>query len=284
MLHTKDFSDYLVSVRGFSNLTAKQYSQCLCKFNYWLQLSRNYDDERSVSTVDVCEFIAWCRNSGLAPKTVNLHRSALASYYRYCVKFHAFAANPVENTEPMKEPRTLPLCVSMEDVERLLSELPDNYSGVLMRALVLSMCHCGLRAAEVCALTVNSLRGDYIVVQGKGNKMRSVPLSIICRNAFADLMRARAVNHLDKTDKLFVTLDAEHFTRSIVYHRIHNLLSKYTDSSLAHPHALRHTFATYCLMRGVTIPQISAWMGHDSYMTTLRYLSVVGSQKNPFDI
>lgn len=273
------------NVRGYSSKSAQSYGFCLGKFHYWLQLARRYDSETQVSPLDVNEFIAWCRSEcGLKPSSINLHRTALSSYFRYCVRYHAYACNPVDETSPMREPRLLPQCVLMEDVQSVLENCPDTYTGHQLRAIVLAMCHCGLRVQEVCDLRPASLRPGFLLVEGKGSKMRSVPLSSACDAALHQVLRERDKLGFSDVEWLFVNERGQQLSRSAMYHRVHDAFVQFSGKALAHPHALRHTFATFCLVHGMTLPQVSAWLGHSSYATTMRYLSVVGSPKNPFEL
>ena len=285
MLHTQNYLSYMTDVRGFSPLSAKQYGQCLCKFDYWLALSRKYDNEQQITALDINEFMSWCHSvSGLQAKTINLHRTAISSYYTYCQRYHCYTCNPAAETMPMREPHKLPQFIVMDDVERVLASIPaQGYGNCLLRAVILTLCHCGLRAQELCDMTPSSISDKYITVTGKGRKTRMVPCSVGCRAAIATLMRERDKAGYGDLPWLFVSKSGAQMTRSALYHMINDAFAAYCGRSLAHPHALRHTFATYALTHGCTLPQISTWLGHVSYATTMRYLSVTDCSSNPFD-
>lgn len=231
-----------------------------------------------------CRFIAACSAEGLSPCTINTHRAALLSYYTFCVSFKGYPFNPLLEVSSVKEPMKLPEYVPIEDVECVLASLSTNaFRGARAVAMLLVMTHCGLRCSEIIKLRLQDVRTNHFLVFGKGNKQRVVPASRRCLDAISDYLRLRSSVLVAGSDVLFVREDGSSLSRSIVYKIVRAAFAGSAVSHIAHPHALRHTFATICCLHGVPIPRLQRLMGHSSISTTFRYLSVVPDERNPFD-
>lgn len=284
MLHSNEWLSYLSAVRGLSALTVKTYSNSLLKFELWRSTELVGVPEHEVSAYQVSRFISACSSSGLRATTVNLHRSALLSYYSFCCTYKGYSHNPVLEVRPMKTPRLLPEYVPLDHISAVISTLSrDTFRGQRARAIITTLTQCGLRASELIGLRVSDMRDNHFVVFGKGSKQRVVPFSKQVFDELAQLETVMSRRNMRRSEFLFCREDGQPLTRSILYKIIRSSFCGSQSSHAAHPHALRHTFATICCMHGVPIPQLQALMGHSTPATTFRYISVVGSDTNPFD-
>jgi len=281
MLFSTDFYYYMVNVRGFSRLSAETYSQCLDKFSYWMML-RGIAEEKNVSVIDAARFFAWCsKEQNLCAKTINLHRSALISYYSYCCKFGGYTANPFRETDPMKVAKKLPRWITEDVINDVVSRFDaKTFIGARDKVLILLMAHCGLRASEICNLAANDLNYTEVIVHGKGDKWRVVPVSIAIKLALDDYLSFR--NKI-VSPYFFVQYNNKQLTRAALFSIVRRAFANSCPPECCHPHALRHSFATICMLHNVPISSIAHWMGHSSETTTLKYMAVVGANENPFD-
>lgn len=281
MLYTPTFNDYLVNVRGFSPLTAKVYLQCLCKFDYYMQVM-GIPCERDLSELDAARFFVFCsKEQGLQAKTINLHRSALTSYYAFCVKFHCYPCNPFAETEPMREAKKLPHWIDEDTIKSVIGRFQSNtLQDTRDKFIILLLSHCGLRSGEVCNLRVEDVNSSEVIVHGKGNKMRVVPISAAVREAWQAYMKFRVGI---VSPFLLLCADNSQLTHSAVYKLVRRAFINDCPSEDCHPHALRHSFATICMLHNVPISNIAHLMGHASEATTLKYFAVIGKDQNPFD-
>lgn len=284
MKHKINWLQYLKNVRGYSAGTIEQYSMSIDKFGYWLSLYNAETKEEDLTTSDFNNYLSWCHETGLTHTTINGHRASLVSYYDFCHKFCGYSRNDVRETMPLKTSKLLPQYIPHDVILQVLNSLTgNNYSTVRARAMILIFSHCGLRCSELIALTRDDVRDNFLIVRGKGDKMRMVPLSSQAASALNALQIAKCKTFVNADTNLFVDFRGRKMSRSMIYHCIHNIFANACPPELAHPHALRHSFATICCLHGVDLPKISAWMGHADYSTTLKYMSAVGTDKNPFD-
>lgn len=275
---------YLSDVRGLSSHTRESYEMAVTKFSYWLAVLGPVDfDEASLTAVQCNEFLAWCKSSGLCAKSCNVVRCGLRSYFDYCWRYCGYSSNPVAETEAMKEPFLLPQYIQSDEISAVLNSLTgDDFVSVRAKAIVLILCHCGLRCSELANLKKSDIRGSSMIIYGKGCKQRLVPMSADVISAL-ELMSAAAEKAGITSSFVFCRVDGRQLSRSVIYKIIHRLFVNVCPPELAHPHALRHSFATICCLHGIPIPTIQGLLGHQTPATTFKYLSVANNSSNPFD-
>lgn len=181
---------------------------------------------------------------------------------------------------PKKEER-LPGCLSVRQIERLLSQ-PDlaTPAGLRDHAMLEVLYACGLRVSELCGLRDGALRRWdrhwVLLIRGKGGKERYVPIGAPARMAVERYLRdgRPALAHGPRHPGLFLTY-RQGKVRSISPRWFEKLIIRYAQQaglrSRVFPHLLRHTFATHLLGRGCDLRALQALLGHASLNTTQIY-------------
>jgi len=133
---------------------------------------------------------------------------------------------------------------------------------------------CGLRISEALNLNVEDVpEGDAMVITGKGNKQRVVPVLPIVLEAiqyYLDLYPKR----LKKSGPLFVGVQGKRVNPGVIQRQVRKLRAYLGLPASATPHALRHSFATHLLAGGGDLRTIQELLGHESLSTTQRYTEV----------
>ncbi len=135
--------------------------------------------------------------------------------------------------------------------------------------------HSGLRVAELCDLRIGDVvtserKGTLTVRAGKGMKQRTVPLNADVRRAIATYLDQERPG-ADPSEFLFISQRTK--TR-LTEKAVRQVAAKYGYQAMvddAHPHALRHSFATELLRKGVPLTAVGALLGHESLQSTARY-------------
>ena len=156
---------------------------------------------------------------------------------------------------------------------QILSKMPTSTDIEIRDKLILTILyHCGLRVSELVALNRNDMNEDQQVftVFGKGRKKRVVPfsdeiLNLINNKLYKIPYNGYIINNCS---------DGEQLTTIQVRYIVKKNLLPFVRKDKAHPHALRHAFATTLLNNGMGIESISKLMGHSSINTTMIYLSL----------
>jgi len=177
-----------------------------------------------------------------------------------------------------------------EDEARLICSLPDQRTAEGKRdmAILTLMLTTGCRKAEVCDLTVGSIK-DYrnqkiLEVIGKGNKLRRIALKPDTCDLIMKYHRAIGNGH-DPSQPLFLTLGKHGpFKKQGLTHcAVDCIVWKYAEKSCLTkritPHTLRHTFATTLLSKGVDLRTVQDLMGHSAISTTELYLHTNDDKK-----
>jgi len=214
--------------------------------------------------------------------------SAIRHLYRHLLLDGKIDKDPTLNIDLPKQWKVLPKALSRSEVGAMLSEtaLPDakpRNQTVLRQALALRdramielLYAGGVRVSEVSDARLEDLKLDmgYILVRGKGDKERMVPLGVPAQQALQQYLKnARESISKKKTSSLlFVGTGARRLTRQ----RIWQLVGKASLSSGRHasPHMLRHSCATHMVENGADLRTVQTILGHSDISTTQIYTHV----------
>ncbi|HZU60136.1 MAG TPA: tyrosine recombinase [Solirubrobacteraceae bacterium] len=241
-------------------------------------------DPTSISVRDLRRYLAVLAERGNSSTTVARKLAALRGLFRVQVQLGARQDNPAELLHSPKRPRRLPRVLKPDEVAALLDRIPGGEPLALRdRALFELAYGSGLRAQELVSLTLDALDFDSETVRvlGKGGRTRLVPVGEHARQALETyLAKGRpslaAAGQGDRA--LFVSKSGRALSTSDVRRRLHSWARAAAAQAPAlidaHPHALRHSFATHLLEGGADLRSIQELLGHASISTTQVYTRV----------
>jgi len=256
---------------GRSPRTVAGYARDLADFSTWV--AGRYGeafDPKAVLPEDLRDYRAHLLSvRRAAPATVNRRVSALRAFFAFLHARGDIPSNPAARLSGVRMSRPAPKALSEPELRRLLREARRS-PNPLHRAVVLLLAHTGLRASELCALRLDDVilseRRGKIIVRGKGEKIREVPLNAEAREALRLWLSARPAV---PDDAIFVGRRGK-LTPSGVWRIIRECARR--AGVEAHPHTLRHTFATRLLREaGADLVTVAEILGHESLNTTARY-------------
>jgi site-specific recombinase XerD len=227
-------------------------------------------------------YVASLSEAGQAPTTVARKLAALRGLFRHQVSLGERSENPADLLSSPKRSQRLPRVLKPDEVAALLDRIPGTGPLELRdRALFELAYACGLRAEELVTLDVPSVDFDNeaVRVEGKGEKTRLVPAGEHALAALERyLSRARPALSADDDQALFLSKSGRRLGTSDIRRRLRTWarLASRTAPALgdAHPHALRHSFATHLLEGGADLRAIQELLGHASISTTQVYTRV----------
>ena len=228
-----------------------------------------------------------CEAQGLAKSTRARRLSAIKQLYRFAFEEGWRDENPaIQIKGPGREQR-LPKTLDVAEVDRLLAAARNTPREAARNACLMELLYAtGMRVTELVSLPVSAARGDprMLLVRGKGDKERLVPLSPPARVALADhlVQRDDAEDAARKNGKpaskfLFPSRGKTgHLTR----HRFFGLIKEFAvaggvSPQKVTPHTLRHAFATHLLAGGADLLSIQTMLGHADVATTEIYTHVL---------
>lgn len=276
-MYRTNYINYLSSVRGYSELTCKKYALCLRLMSEELRVMRHCQ----LHELDANGCRALVASIGvhrnLSARSCNLYLSVLKSYFDYLYRFGFVARNSAAMVPQKKTAKLLPRFISENVMNEVIdNELPSSdFESSRRRLVVLVLYHCGLRASEVVNLTLQdiSITTHSLRVRGKGNKERVLPFGDELATCLAEYITYRAQCRFF-TPYLFVEDNGEKMSCSLLRKIVASVFVKHVGEKLAHPHVLRHTFATALLNNGCSLSAIQAMLGHASISTTEIYTHV----------
>ncbi|THV22452.1 site-specific tyrosine recombinase XerD [Peteryoungia ipomoeae] len=214
--------------------------------------------------------------------------SAMRQFYKFLYAEGLRTDDPTAILDAPKKAKSLPKVLTTEDVDRLLTlaeqeaeaDGPDRDQRIRRLALVELLYATGMRVSELVALPVKILNqeGRFLVIRGKGNKERLVPLS---RTAIEALARWGAVRGEDPANAenphLFPARSKEgHLARQVFARELKDLAVRAGISAPAiSPHVIRHAFATHLLGNGADLRAVQELLGHSDISTTQIYTHVL---------
>lgn len=235
-----------------------------------------------VTTDTLRAFIDLLFDLGISTRSQARVVAALRSFFRYLTMEHITAINPAAAIESPKIGRHLPEVLTIAEIDAMEAAI-DLSSAEASRnlAIIETLYSCGMRVSELVNLEIDKvmLTELYVIVIGKGNKERLVPLSL----SAADAIRA----YLPDRDRLPVKPGHNHYlflnrrgarlTRVMVFYIIKSLAAKADIRKTISPHTLRHSFATHLLEGGANLRAIQQMLGHESIATTEIYIHLDSS-------
>jgi integrase/recombinase XerD len=288
------FLDMLAAEQGAGPNTLDAYRRDLTDFSEFL--ARGGQDFAGAETQALRDYLADLDTRGFKSSSVARRLSAIRHLYRFLLNERIRSDDPAAILSGPKRGRGLPKVLSISDVDRLLSrakalsEAPEATAPQRLRAMrlycLLEVLYAtGLRVSELVTLPRAAARQDarMIVVRGKGNKERLVPLNEPSRQAMADYLAAMEAAKPEKKKNaasskwLFPSFgESGHLTRQHFARDLKELAAASGLSPrLVSPHVLRHAFASHLLHNGADLRIVQTLLGHTDISTTQIYTHVV---------
>lgn len=226
---------------------------------------------------DILQFLCTLRDVGIQARSQARILSGIKSFYRFLMAEEYIKTDPTRNIESPKTGRHLPEVLTLEEVDKLAGSfdlsLPE---GRRNKAIIEVMYSCGLRVSELVGLKISDIYRDeeFIVVRGKGDKQRIVPISQSALKEISLYMHDRKLLPIKKGDEdtLFLNRRGGRLSRVMIFYIVKKQCEACGIEKKISPHTLRHTFATHLLEGGANLRAIQQMLGHESITTTEIYV------------
>jgi integrase/recombinase XerD len=288
------FLDMLAAEQGAGDNTLDAYRRDLTDLSEFIAAGgRGF---AGVETQALRDYLADLDGRGFKSSSVARRLSAMRHLFRFLLNERIRSDDPAAILSGPKRGRALPKVLSISDVDGLLArakaltDAPDASALQRLRALrlycLLEVLYAtGLRVSELVALPRSASRRDarMIVVRGKGNKERLVPLNEASRQAMDDYLAAIEALKPEKKKNaanskwLFPSFgESGHLTRQHFARELKELAaSAGLAARMVSPHVLRHAFASHLLHNGADLRIVQTLLGHTDISTTQIYTHVV---------
>lgn len=293
LLLVEQFIEMMVSERMASAGTVSAYKRDLLGFSgYCSSVGENVCE---ISRSSIEKYIASLNADGVSVSTIARKLSVLRQFFTFLYTEKHRADDPVSTIDSPKLPKRLPAVLTREDVLLLLEAARSDKSakGIRLQAMLELMYGAGLRVSELVSLKLSALQVregranvdvDFIIVRGKGNKERMVPLHDKAKQALSLYLDVRP--QFLGSQKLSPWLFPYHRAVGYITRQQFGVMLKelalkaQIDPVKFSPHTLRHSFATHLLEGGADLRVIQELLGHSDISTTQIYTHVAGDRLN----
>jgi len=273
---------------GAARNTTDAYARDLQDFN--ADLSAHGSNLLLAQMADIETYLVGLDAQGLSSATRARRLSAIRQFYAFAVEEHWRDDNPAIQISGPSRKKSLPKTLSVEQVDQLLACAQRSGKTRIDRlrdtCLMQLLYATGMRISELMTLPLSVARGhpQYLLIRGKGNKERIVPLSPDAKNSLAAWLAHRdQADELDQTQGivpspyLFPSRGKQgHYTRHWFYQKLKSwAVDCGIDPDQVSPHTIRHAFATHLLQNGADLRVIQTLLGHADISTTEIYTHVL---------
>lgn len=296
------FLNYLLSNKGLSNNTLESYKRDLQK------LQNNFNNKSLIEiTTEELEKYIQSLNGLFSITTIDRYISSIKHFYDYLQIEEIVKDNPATLIEHGKKEGKLPEFLTEKEIVNLLKIAKQNKSdfGVQLNCMVQLLYATGMRVSELVELPISSIEKEYtpnsnkftlkeyIVIKGKGNKQRIVPINYNSISALNEYLKLRdlllngnysnwlfttKVNFAkEKNNRKILLKDKKdnHISRQIFAKSLKLIaIEAGIDGNKISPHVVRHSVATHLLKNGADIKIIQEILGHSDISTTQIYTHI----------
>lgn len=273
------FAAHLLVERGMSRNTGEAYIDDVDKLGTYLSSFAEPLSLKDVTTDDLRQLLGELHDLGIAPRSQARIVSGLKSFFKFLVSENLLDSNPAELLESPRLGRKLPEVLSIEEIDSMIAAIdPESAEAQRNRAIMETLYGCGLRVSELTDLQISDIYADegYLIVRGKGDKQRLVPMSERSIHEIRAYLPEREAlpPHPADRNTLFLNRRGKKLTRVMVFYIIKRLAESAGIRRNVSPHTLRHSFATHLLEGGANLRAIQQMLGHVSLGTTELYLHI----------
>ena len=261
---------YLTAQRRASVHTLNAYRRELCR----LATLADGAAPEAIDTARIRRWAATLHAGGLTPRSVARALSAWRGFFRWRVRHHGAALNPVDGIRAPRAARRLPKSLGPDALGALLDAPADDPLDVRDRAIFELLYSTGLRIAELLSLNLDArldLAAGEATVTGKRGKTRIVPIGRAALTALDAWLPLRATLAAGDQRALFVSRSGARLSPSAVRSRLTRWSQRHGDGTHVHPHMLRHSFASHLLQSSGDLRAVQELLGHASIQSTQVY-------------
>ncbi|AWN33406.1 Tyrosine recombinase XerD [Lactobacillus helsingborgensis] len=279
----EDYLRYSQIERGLSANTITSYRQDLTAFINFLK--KEHLKTWPTKALDIDAFLAQQRDLNKATSSISRLISSLRKFYQWLVRQNIQKINPMLEIDSPKKRRSLPVALTVDEINHLLDQPNTNKKlGLRDRALLETLYATGIRVSELINLKFNDLHEELklIKVFGKGSKERLIPISEVALSwidSYKEKVRDPLILKVGQNcDFIFLNSRGTALTRQAVWQIIKKYCNMAGIQKNVTPHTLRHTFATHLLENGADLRVVQEILGHSDISTTQIYTNL--SQKH----
>lgn len=274
----RNFETYLRLEKSLSENSVEAYLNDVYKLEkYFSDIGRDISPAK-VSYPDLSEFIIWYGINNKNTRTQARVLSGIRAFFRYLLIEGEIGENPASLLESPKIGLKLPEVLSVAEIDRMISEIDlSKPEGHRNKAILETLYGCGLRVSELVNIRLTDIHynEEYVVVTGKGDKQRLVPIS---KKALKEIdiykLDRKRLPVISDQNILFLNRRGKRLTRAMIFTITKDLAARAGIKKNISPHTFRHSFATHMIEAGADLRAVQEMLGHESILTTEIYTHI----------
>ncbi len=276
----KEYRNYLVLEKALSDNSVAAYLRDVKKLSTFCIEKKDLTDCTKVSIKILRKFIINLHEQKSSSKSQARTLSGIKSFYHYLCIENIINTNPCDKVDRPKIERKLPDTISSDEIDHIINSVDlSNPHGERNRTILEMMYSCGLRVSELINLKCSKLflEDGFLIVTGKGNKERALPLNktlIKYLTNYVSQIRVHQTIALGHEDFVFLNNRGKQLTRMMIFLIVKKQAEVSGIKKNISPHTFRHSFATHLLQGGADLRAIQTMLGHESIGTTEIYMHV----------
>ena len=278
----ENFLEVLASEKGLAVNTRISYKNDILQFLVFLEKNKKKINE--ITPIDIEKFTSKFTTQGLEKSTISRKMSALSHFFIFLLEENIIKSNPIHELDLPKQIKKLPKILSVDQVEKLINSSREDQSvnGIRLNTMIEILYATGIRVSELVEMKLSATYAEknFLLIQGKGNKERLVPISENTEDKIKDYLKIRNefINNDTESKWLFPSKQSSkgHITRQRFNQLLQTLCERVNLNNIRiSPHKLRHAFATHLLANGVDLRSLQQMLGHADISTTQIYTHIL---------
>ncbi|WP_313757153.1 tyrosine-type recombinase/integrase [Tissierella sp.] len=273
---------YDCETRSLSPRTIKGYRNNNLRFFKFLKDELDITELEKVNSKQIKMYLSLLREQKLTETYANSILKNVRSFFNYCVDEEYITDNPAKKVSWVKEPKVLINAFTDDEVVKMLNIRPTTtYLTARDKCILAMFLDTGIRNLELCSISDYDIKGRYILIRGKGNKERQVPVTPFLKKYMIKYERMKEGYFKYKfnvEDYYFLSRTGRQLTVEATL----NIMKKIGKESgvdreglRVSPHTCRHYYAQSQLKNGLDVYSLSRLLGHEDITITKRYLQSI---------
>ena len=272
-------NEYLLDLklRNCTARTIKTMKNNMSLLFNWIESEYKITEIEDIKRNHIKGYLQYKQSLGLKPTYINGIIKNIKAFFNYLVREEYIDRSPSEKISLQKEEKVLIQTFSPDEVKRMIDVYSSpNFLSARNKCIITMLFDTGLRNYELCSIKCDNIKERTILIHGKGNKQRLVPISPILRKTMLkyEAIREHYIKERYQNEYYFLSQKGKMLTVEAVERVVRKcgVAAHVNEQIRCSPHTCRHTFAQMCLKNGIDIYTVSRLLGHENLSITKRYL------------
>ncbi|GMT44839.1 MAG: tyrosine recombinase XerC [bacterium] len=276
-MYSKGFKAFLQLERALSENTVMAYLHDVSLLFSFLQAKKEQLQITGVTPDDLRDFLQYINEMGLGAYSQSRVVSGIKSFFSYLMLEKIIDTDPAALLDSPKLGKKLPDVLSETEMATLIQSVDlSEPLGERNKAILETLYACGLRVSELTGLKLSDLHfnEEIIIVTGKGNKQRMIPVGDSARKqllTYIQQARILVTPRKGAENIVFLNQRGSKLSRQMIFLIVKKLVEKAGIRKTVSPHTFRHSFATHLIRHGADLRAVQELLGHVSISTTEIY-------------